>query len=324
MGLRDSIRRFAAAAPRILVVAVPGHEQLRREVEAEAGRWGCADADSPARADVLITVGAPGHELAAAIDVLWAQVPEPRLRRDIHHAEDISAMFDGVSALATDEAVEESVTPRNEAARSHDLSMASTAPDRDGLTLDSLKVSLGPWLHGWPTGLIVEGNFQGDILTSPTVRWADDAIPSEGLDVVVTLDVLHRILTLTGPAPRARQARESRDRVFRGEAPDPLLLRWCRQSRALRWATRSLGTIDGADIADRIRLWCDAAEGADLPDLVSPSSLAEALDGAEMGAARLTVASVVVGPGMHHAPEDESETPAGHDHGHMQHGGHHG
>ncbi|MFW6204950.1 MAG: hypothetical protein ACOC96_08245, partial [Actinomycetota bacterium] len=50
------------------------------------------------------------------------------------------------------------------------LMMAETAPDRDGLSLDVLHVSLGPLLPWWPGGLQLELSIQGDVVQEATVR----------------------------------------------------------------------------------------------------------------------------------------------------------
>ncbi|NEE02040.1 hypothetical protein [Phytoactinopolyspora halotolerans] len=57
------------------------------------------------------------------------------------------------------------------------LPMAGTAPDRDGLELDSLHVRLGPVLPSWPTGLVIEGRMQGDVLTGVHASWIDRPAP---------------------------------------------------------------------------------------------------------------------------------------------------
>jgi uncharacterized protein involved in copper resistance len=53
------------------------------------------------------------------------------------------------------------------------LPMAGTVPDRDGLRLDALQVSLGPVLTCWPTGLLLHGQLQGDVLSRVRLTWVD-------------------------------------------------------------------------------------------------------------------------------------------------------
>jgi hypothetical protein len=53
------------------------------------------------------------------------------------------------------------------------LPMAMTEPDRDGLQLDVLKISLGPVLAGWPTGLVLRAELQGDILAGADLSWIE-------------------------------------------------------------------------------------------------------------------------------------------------------
>ncbi len=44
------------------------------------------------------------------------------------------------------------------------LEMAGRGPDRDGLKLDQLHLSLGPVLADWPTGLMLRITLQGDVI----------------------------------------------------------------------------------------------------------------------------------------------------------------
>lgn len=45
------------------------------------------------------------------------------------------------------------------------IGLAEGGPDRDGLDLDVLHVSLGPVLRHWPAGLVVHCSLQGDVIT---------------------------------------------------------------------------------------------------------------------------------------------------------------
>lgn len=206
------------------------------------------------------------------------------------------------------------------------LPMAMTAPDRDGLELDSLGVSLGPVLPGWPTGLVVRADLQGDILTGVTATWVD--VPEHqgaagrpgGNRRQRALDQLGRFLVVAGWPVAARDARRARDGLA---SPDPVvaadaertatrLARRVRRSGLLAWSVRGIGgtdpgpedavpaspTMDG-DALDRVRRWCDLVDGrADhgaLPEL-PVAALAPLLEGAELATARLAVASVALEP----------------------------
>ncbi|WP_448072927.1 hypothetical protein [Georgenia yuyongxinii] len=204
------------------------------------------------------------------------------------------------------------------------LPMAETAPDRDGLELDRLAVCLGPWLPGWPTGLVVRGSLQGDVLTDVTVEWADTDVEDHGAAVdaprqALALDRLARFLLVAGWPTAARQARAARDGLL-SASPDAvaharraakLLARRVARSRTLAWSVRGMAsglprqvhTDPAQDVLTRIRQWCalaaetpeaaEAAEAAPLPAF-SVERLAEVLDGLELASARLAVASVEV------------------------------
>jgi hypothetical protein len=49
---------------------------------------------SPAEADVLVVCGEPGPGLAKAIEVVWHQMPGPRVRVDVHEGDEVGALLD--------------------------------------------------------------------------------------------------------------------------------------------------------------------------------------------------------------------------------------
>ncbi|NMR20008.1 hypothetical protein [Cellulomonas fimi] len=206
------------------------------------------------------------------------------------------------------------------------LPMAGTAPDRDGLELDELKVTLGPVLPGWPGGLVLRGSMQGDVLTRVEFSWVDDvdlvpADPAGGVDRRAgALDVLTSFLLVAGWPWAAQQARRARDdlvgigpaRVDRGARAAVVVAARVSRSRPLAWSVRGLG-VRGAevlrtpgggavgDVWDRVRRWCEIASGAGTSEtdeelVVGLRDLAELVEGAELAAARLIVASFDVRP----------------------------
>ncbi|OEV04238.1 hypothetical protein [Streptomyces oceani] len=105
MDLTRALLRYAAHAPHVLLVPVPGAAGLRMEVEhaVASRRW--REATGPADTDVLIVVGRPGHEMRAVIAEVWRRVPAPRLRIDLDpHARpaDVSRRLDQVPDLLAD------------------------------------------------------------------------------------------------------------------------------------------------------------------------------------------------------------------------------
>lgn len=196
------------------------------------------------------------------------------------------------------------------------LEMAETAPDRDGLWLDVLRVSLGPVLPGWPMGLVLQAHLQGDVITDAQLSWLDDGhgeYAAVALDSRrAALDNLASLLWTAGWLTAARDARRARDGLGSADPPKweaaaalaARVARRVRRSRSLAWVVRETerrlpsdhAVAGGGDILDRIRRMCDVAagcEGAHLP-VATLHDLRTALIGAELGTARLLVASVAL------------------------------
>ncbi|WP_113684631.1 hypothetical protein [Blastococcus atacamensis] len=193
------------------------------------------------------------------------------------------------------------------------LPMASTGPDRDGLELDVLKVALGPVLPGWPTGLVLRADLQGDVLTSAELAWLDaDALrtgqaPQDSQ--CAALDRLAHFLDVAGWPTAARDARRARDGLVGGvdrEAAQRLaqaVARRVRRSRTLSWTAGGIGQVAsqhraGEGVVDRVRRWCDIASGQPVeePPATSLDEVAALVEGAEIGSARLIVASLDITP----------------------------
>ena len=157
---------------------------------------------------------------------------------------------------------------------------------------------------------------QGDVLTDVNLSWADAAPPLDaGTEPAVrALDALSRFLIVAGWPAAAREAREARD--ARRSSPDQAealklvnrLTRKVSRSRTLAWSVRGIApTLGGGDVLGRVRRWCDTAEHGAPAHAVTLEELAPALEGMELAAARLAVASVE----LRHAP-----VPAGGGQGH--------
>lgn len=165
------------------------------------------------------------------------------------------------------------------------LMMADRAEDRDGLKLDVLHVPLGPLLPGWPAGLVIHTQLQGDIiqaahaqildhslddpaLDDPTVadRPVGDANVTDSARAVAALDALAALLTAADWHRAAAEARALRDdlRADPTAADAPVRLRRLgrrvARSRVLRARGTLLGSIDpseaGLDLAgDSVARW---------------------------------------------------------------------
>ncbi|MFD4662660.1 hypothetical protein [Streptomyces halstedii] len=155
------------------------------------------------------------------------------------------------------------------------LPMAEVGEDRDGLALDRLHVSLGPFLADWPSGLIVHLVLQGDVVQRARLGgpcgggttepfWARPwARAAEGEPVPLAeaarrraaahLDSLGRLLAVAGWPAEAVTARRIRDDLLERapvEAVLPRALRLQRRvgrSRTLDRLTRGIGTLSTAD-----------------------------------------------------------------------------
>jgi hypothetical protein len=214
------------------------------------------------------------------------------------------------------------------------LAMAMTAPDRDGLELDALQVSLGPVLPGWPTGLLVKATMQGDILTGVTATWIDSEPESGGRTEAAgdprrrALDQLARLLTVAGWPTAAKEARRARDGLgsvdravaAAAERRATRLVRTVRRSRTLAWSVRDMGRTSAAegsgplagqvgasDVLDRVRRWCDVVEtGTDQGELAALplAELTSLLEGAELATARLVLASLALEPALRAQPRE--------------------
>ncbi|WP_155853844.1 hypothetical protein [Arthrobacter sp. H5] len=209
------------------------------------------------------------------------------------------------------------------------LEMAGTAADRDGLELDELKVTLGPVLPGWPTGLVLKASMQGDVLTNVSLSWIDGFVPdsvaqrSEPGSAVAALDALATFLLVAGWPVLARQARIARSALSsgndaereRGQRAAAAVARRVSRSRFLAWSVRGIGdagpvnsarlpagdaaTYESrtADVLDRVRALAAAAAGDKSPlARVGPERIEFLLEGAELAATRLIVASFVFKP----------------------------
>lgn len=167
------------------------------------------------------------------------------------------------------------------------LMMADRAEDRDGLKLDVLHVPLGPFLPGWPAGLVIHTQLQGDIIQAAHAQILDhnhslddptlddpavaedpggDAIINNCARAVAALDALAALLTASDWHHAGAEARALRDDLradpTAADAPVRLrrLARRVARSRVLRARGTLLGSIDpseaGPDLCgDSVARW---------------------------------------------------------------------
>ncbi|MEU8340126.1 hypothetical protein SAMN05443665_1003223 [Actinomadura meyerae] len=271
------------ADPRPLVVAAADGTADRLAVEAELRRRRWRPALAPAEAGALVVCGRPGPALAEAIETVWRDMPEPR-RRGLDGG--------GVSGERGGGEREGGERPPLESG----AEMADRADDRDGLRLDVLHVPLGPVLPYWPAGLRVDLTLQGDVVQAAeatAVDRADETFWTEDRRVAARLDSLSRFLRVAGWDTAAERAAVLRDEALTGASPErpAAFVRRVRRSLVLRWMTRGF-----AGVRERVEGWLREIEGADAPPPMPAGealgALPSLLEGAELGEARLIVASL--------------------------------
>ncbi|MEV3922222.1 hypothetical protein [Actinomadura coerulea] len=282
MGLRRSmgLGRLAVRHPFVVSAADGTRDRLAVERALRGRRW--RPALSPVETGMLVVCGNPGPELAEAIDVVWRDMPEPRVRASVSD-------LDGVAG-----------GPRP--ALDLDADMADRADDRDGLKLDVLHVPLGPVLSYWPAGLRVDLTLQGDVVQAAEATAVDSGggtFWTRERQAASRLDSLSRLLHVAGWEAAGERAAVLRDDALNGTADDVLARRFAPfarmvgRSRALAWMTRGF-------VKDRLDGWLRDIAAALEGRPVRPRGtwdetaavLPVLLEGAELARARLVVASL--------------------------------
>lgn len=359
----NRVRGWALGRPRIAVLAPPDRTTLGWRVEAAAASRGWTRGGSPADADVLVAVGDLAPDLARAANLWWHHMTAPRSRvslpdgandeASIHQMLDVALVRlrdwdaqrdDAVRTGGVGELLEERETPHeshDDPHAGHDmggghaghdmgsvagLPMASTGEDRDGLALDVLTHRWGPFLPGWPAGLVVRTTLSGDVVTSAVVE-KEPSRPETFPRPVAVAHAVVTVLDLAGWTDAARALAHVPLARFDALAPTGAEERWLsrvRRSRTLRWALRDIAVVDGQDAADRVARWCEelltgAPDGtgragwtvhpaADLVSLV--------VEGTEMARARIAVASLALSPGRLGGTGSGADPYAHHQHHH--------
>lgn len=169
-------------------------------------------------------------------------------------------------------------------------SMAMTGEDiRDGLQLDRVPVTLGPYHGALPPGLVLDLELQGDVIVSCSVRLPGEATLGSDPETPEPpgdpgLLWLSDLLEIHGLDARGRRlARAAFDDTDGGERLARLA------TRSLAPALRGVGTIDGEDALARVSGVTN--DGSSLPR-PSPDLLEKHLPGMEWGEAITTIWSL--------------------------------
>ena len=104
MGVSEGTLTIAARHAHALVVEVPGWGRTRMVIERAVLARGWQLAQSPADADVLIVCGTPGLRLIELVEVMWHQMPGPRVRVQARGHDDVVGALDEAHALLLDPA----------------------------------------------------------------------------------------------------------------------------------------------------------------------------------------------------------------------------
>ncbi len=102
MGVGEMLARCAGRRAHVLLAEVPGNWELRALLERRMSARGWCKAVSPADADILAVCGAPGTEFAGNIDLIWDQLPGPRVRIEVRDAGSVDSALDRAAAELLD------------------------------------------------------------------------------------------------------------------------------------------------------------------------------------------------------------------------------
>jgi hypothetical protein len=292
---------------------------------------------TPRHASVLLAAGRFPGALGAALDRVHDQLPHPRCTVwwtvDDDDSEPPAALERAATVLGDIEAVCATVVHAHRARVTEDLvgdadvladvpphefegrgdhgqggegmmggvpfgrPMAMTAEDRDGLALDRLDVTFGPFLWGLPNAVRVHASLQGGVVQDAQLDLLDvgDGPTLDRLETIGDAAAArHRLRWLTGalllgglPALASRAARLAR--ASGGSADRARLDELVRRSGLLA-AWRGVGTIGGEDA--RMRLERSLSDPAWTPGPATFERIAPALVGQDWADALVTIWSL--------------------------------
>jgi len=218
VGLRSRIARFASSGP-VPVFAVAG-SGMRTAVQDLRLDPGVRLVDTPKAAAILLIAGATADADAEALARLHDALPYPRAT--VAWQRDTGDVLPALRATFRDllqgnRASEPALLPDVDAVAWRDVGpygqggtgmtggtpygrpMAELGVDRDGLRLDILPVTLGPFFPRLPAGLVLEMKLAGDVVTDVEVV-APDWTPPSPLSVESASPFVR---ALSGPVPVA-------------------------------------------------------------------------------------------------------------------------
>ena len=104
MGLMQRWPRWASARPHVYLVEAPGGAYVRRAVESALDARGWHRSEAPGQADVLLAAGDADaiSVISGHLDLVWSQLPGPRVRRHVADASAIGPALDEISRALRD------------------------------------------------------------------------------------------------------------------------------------------------------------------------------------------------------------------------------
>lgn len=285
----------ARSRPRIYCVVGDGGKERLRRLRA---RDDVALVSSPRHAQVMLITGSLPDELWPSAQQLHDQIPQPRLTA-IWGPAAPAGPFAGIPVIADDEDVGAAVTamyrdmhcaeqatrpvfgpkanpvkwrgvgPHGQGGEGmmggtpYGRPMAMTDSDvRDGLALDQLQVTLGPFLPWLPAGLRLDLVMQGDVVQSASARvpflrqldWPAEMMAARERPIAVTdiemararhhLGALSDVLAVLGQRAMAERVARLAAELHPGQAAEVRrLARRLRTFGILAVATRSVGVL---------------------------------------------------------------------------------
>ncbi|HSJ46323.1 MAG TPA: hypothetical protein VK923_16730 [Euzebyales bacterium] len=336
-----------AVTPHEVGVAVAAGADAWEPVQDLRGVPGVRLAASPRHATVLLIAGTVSDADREALHRVHDQLPRPRAVVAWRPAEaaaevpaqtvagDVAALVDALheaqaAVLATPERGADDLLPDTEpnewrgvgpfgqggegmmGGAPYGRPMAMTGDDRDGLALDQLNLTLGPFLDPLPGGCRLKVTLQGDVLREVELTIAaahNSRFPQpDRRDLRTARHLLRR--TAHGLHVAGLDALAARTAALAGRVADTAdrtaLVRDARRlERRIRrsgllWTHRGVGAMDGVDAADRWRARLASLVSALDGTVVTPAApedqatIETVLTGMTLGDAMATLASVDV------------------------------
>lgn len=325
------LRRLAAAARVPVFVARGGGAGLRPVELAADSRL--ALVDSPRHASVLVAAGRFPGALGVALDRVHDQLPQPRavVWWTADEAAERPAALWSASIVHRDGDVGAAVVAAHRQALEHGTGtpdvladvppnlfegrgahgqggegmmggvpygrpMAMTGDDRDGLALDRLPVTMGPFLTGLSGSMRVRTVLQGGVVQQAALELLDPGVGAKLDDLDPADEVaglradlrwLSEALRLGGLPALASRAATVACRPT-DHARSTLVTAVYRSGLARSWD--GVGVIDGVDAGARVRAWLDGRTQPHTP--IAAERAASVLVGQEWSDALVTLATL--------------------------------